>query len=138
MRMGCAIALLLMAFAGEVRARTSWPPLPASGFIAGRAATQADIQSGSAAFVMAQGAKTISTPLPLKIPQYAYLNQAGKRVPVILIQAEEANGMQVVGVLMADGSTSLGLLSELELLGSRLPSQAPGKPVPPWTGGRIK
>ncbi|MEH6420082.1 hypothetical protein [Pseudomonas sp. CGJS7] len=131
MRRTYAAALFLMALTGEIRAQTSWPPLPASGFITGRAATQADVRSGQAAFALAQGPVPVSTPLPLKIPQYAYLDDEGKRVPVILIQAEQARDMQVVGLLMADGTTMLAFRNQLVLLGTRPPPQSSDNPATP-------
>src|SRR5262249_46239678 len=70
-----------------------WPPLPKQEFVAGRAATRADIVAGRAAFVAESGGVAVGKPLKITVPQYAYhKEEGGKRTPVIIIQAEEAQG----------------------------------------------
>ena len=46
--------------------REDWPELPTSGFVAGRAATQADVASGNAIF----STDGVSSASDLKAPQY--------------------------------------------------------------------
>jgi hypothetical protein len=97
-----------------------WPPLPASGFIAGRAATVEDVGTGNAAFSMQGSGRG---PLAIVIPQYAWwTNEAGQRVPMIVIQAEIGpNGEEVVGMRGADGSETVATMAEVTLLGTETP-----------------
>ncbi|MFZ1989346.1 MAG: hypothetical protein WAW96_06185, partial [Alphaproteobacteria bacterium] len=80
-------------------AASAWPPLPRSGFISGRAATAEDVGAGNAVFVAAVGGVVIGKPLTISIPQYVYFtDKQGNRIPAILVQAEEARGIQMCGV----------------------------------------
>lgn len=123
-------ASLLIVLCGPTIAQGLWPALPTSGFITGRAATKADVAAGNAGFALADGSVQMSSPLPIDIPQYAYFNDAGMQVPVILIQAEEARGKKFAAGLAADGSTVAGFLSDFVLLGRRPPSTRSIKPKP--------
>jgi hypothetical protein len=77
----------------------SWPALPGSGFISGRPASERDISDGNAIFVLKSNDLPIGKPLQITIPQYAYLvEEGGKRTRVILVQAEEANGVKLFGI----------------------------------------
>ncbi|MEI2429323.1 hypothetical protein RDV84_22445 [Lysobacter yananisis] len=116
-----ALALALSIGIGDASAQVAWPRLPTSGFIAGRAATPADVQAGRAEFALAHGAVPASKPLPLLIPQYAYHRDGDKRVPVIVVQGEELGGRKFVGARMADGVGLVGYLGEFELLGREVP-----------------
>ncbi len=98
-----------------------WPPLPTNGFIVGRAATQADVKARRAVFVAGQGNTIVGKPLPLKIPQYAWLKQGQTKVPVIIVQAEEANGLRIVGARFLNGEDVIGGANDFELLGTRAP-----------------
>jgi hypothetical protein len=81
-----------------------WPPLPRTGYIAGRAATLQDIKDGNAVFVASNGDTVVSKPLTITIPQYAYWrDQGGRRTRVIVVQAEEAKGVHIFGVRDANG-----------------------------------
>jgi hypothetical protein len=102
---------------------TMWPPLPKQGFVVGRAATQADIAAGNAAFVAAVGGVTIGKPLPLAIPQYAYYRNGTDKIPVVVIQAEEAQGKKLIGARLVTGEEVVGLISDFELLGTDRPKQ---------------
>ena len=83
--------------------------------LVGRPATQSDVAAGWAAFATS-GAE--SRPIDLGIPRCAFhVDQAtGKKTPVILIQAEEAKGLKMVGYRFIGGGDGACLLSELELL----------------------
>jgi hypothetical protein len=74
MRKKAYAALLFVLFLGTEALTQDWPPLPKQGFINGRAATPADVAAGNAVFsaAVAGGAVGKSTPLRIKIPQYAY------------------------------------------------------------------
>lgn len=101
-----------------------WPPLPKTGFISGRVATTSDIAAKNAVFVAEEGGVPIGKPLGITIPQYAvYLDQeTGKKVPVLVIQAEEARGKKLIGARsILDGAELVALLWEFELLGTNVP-----------------
>ena len=97
-----------------------WPQLPSSGFLSGRAATNADVESGQAIFSMdgkSEGA------LPIAIPQYAlWTDENGAEHPVIVVQAEKApGGLEIVGLLHRDGSHAAATMADLRLLGTEKP-----------------
>jgi hypothetical protein len=83
--------------------------------LAGRPATQADVAAGRAVFSTSGGE---SRPIDLGLPRCAlHSDQAtGKKTPVIIIQAEEAKGLKIVGYRLLGGGYGACLLSELELL----------------------
>jgi len=116
-----ALALALSIGVGAASAQAAWPRLPTSGFLVGRAAVPADIEADRAVFALARGAVPVSRPAPLLIPQYAYHRDGVKRMPVIVVQAEELRGQTFVGARMADGGTLVGYLGEFELLGREAP-----------------
>jgi len=101
-----------------------WPPLPTSGFVSGRPATQQDVRDGNAVFVAEVGGKVIGQPLPIDIPQYA-LHVDGdtqQRTRVIVVQAERAGGIEMVGFRnIATGGDGVGTRPEFELLGRSKP-----------------
>src|SRR5258706_13114051 len=98
-----------------------WPPLPKQGFISGRTATRADVVAGNAAFVPEVGGVSAGRPLAIMIPQYAYYKEGSKKTPVMIIQAEEIQGMQLLGARLANGKHVIGLLENFELLGKTPP-----------------
>lgn len=127
----CAIGLKGMVVAGALllpsigmASGVTWPDLPKDCFVHARAATQADMAKGCAAFVIGKKGVPGGTPLDIQIPQYAWhVDQAsGKRSPVILIQAEESSGIKAVGYREV-GSPGLGaaLLTEMIPLGTDKP-----------------
>jgi hypothetical protein len=128
MRERACVALLFVLFLGNEAVTQEWPPLPKQGFISGRAATPADLAAGNGVFSAAVGggAAGKSTPLRIKIPQYAYYKEGGSKIPVVVLQAErvdirKASGevmqMTSVGALKPDGKKIIGLLTSFELLG---------------------
>ena len=97
-----------------------WPPLPVGGFLVGRAAVQADVDSGVAIF--ATGVEeSAGKALEILIPQYGWYIDENVRVPVLILQAEEANGNEVIGARQLDGKTVVGLVEEFVLLGAAAP-----------------
>ncbi len=100
-------------------ADTPWPPLPNKGFISGRAATTADVSAGNAAFVAMVGGVVIGKPMTITIPQYAYYINGKKKAPVIVIQAEEAQGSKMIGARYLDGTEAVGMITDFELLGAK-------------------
>lgn len=111
-----AFLLGLLPWAAQA-ADTSWPPLPKTGFISGRAATTTDVDAGNAAFVARVGETVIGKPIAITIPQYAYYVEGKEKPPVIVIQAEEAQGHKMIGARYLNGKEAVGLISDFELLG---------------------
>ena len=115
---GALLTTLCMSAYAQV---VSWPQLPSSGFVRGKAASKADVESGQAVFVAAIGDTVIGRPLPIQIPQYAWSKSAGKNQPAIIIQAEEANGQKLIGARLLNGEYIAGFLTDFELLGTSIP-----------------
>lgn len=64
------------------------------------------------------------SPVVLQIPQYDMHVEAktGKKAPVVLVQAEEGQGIRMAGyVSVRDGTKAVCLLNELRLLGTSTP-----------------
>jgi hypothetical protein len=100
-----------------------WPPLPTTGFVSGRAATDKDVADGNAVFVLRAYGVAFGKPLDVVIPQYAYLIRSGQqKLPVIVVQAEEGKGIKIFGIRDFDGKTATAKQSELQLLGARPPN----------------
>ena len=99
-----------------------WPPLPTSGFISGRPATDKDIMEGNAVFALRAYGVAFGKPLDVIIPQYAYLTKRGQRpIPVIVVQAELGKGLKIFGVRDLNGKTATARDFELQLLGTHPP-----------------
>ncbi len=100
-------------------AQTPWPPLPTSGFIVGRAATKQDVREGSAVFVAEREGKVIGVPVTIDIPQYAVHvdSESGIQTRVIVIQAERAGGIEMIGYRTLAGQGGVGTRPEFRLLG---------------------
>jgi hypothetical protein len=113
----------LLALAGISAALAqTWPALPSTGFISGRAATDQDVADGNAIFVLRAYGIYFGKPLDTVIPQYAYLTKKGaKPVPVIVVQAEAGKGIKLFGVRGLDGDKSVVRDYELQLLGTKPP-----------------
>lgn len=100
----------------------AWPPLPTTGFIAGRPATDADAAGGNAVFVLKAYGIYFGKPMDIVIPQYAYLTRQGQKpVPVIVIQAEIGKGIKLFGVRDFAGRASTARDYEVQLLGPKPP-----------------
>jgi hypothetical protein len=117
------VFLALLALApDDAQARAErWPPLPEQKFVAGRAATRADVAAGRAVFAAETGGVLVGKPLKVAIPQYAYYSEGGKRTPAIVVQAEEAQGLKPVGVRLADGKGRHRPPKDIQLLGKKPP-----------------
>ncbi|HXX49699.1 MAG TPA: hypothetical protein VEI98_00210 [Xanthobacteraceae bacterium] len=100
----------------------SWPPLPTTGFISGRAATDRDVAEGNAVFALRAYGIPFGKPLDVVIPQYAYLIKRGEpSLPVIVVQAEEGKGIKIFGYRDLNGKAATARESELKLLGTHPP-----------------
>ena len=103
-------------------AKQSWPPLPTTGFISGRPATDKDVIDGNAVFALRAYGVPFGKPLDVTIPQYAYLRKKGREpIPVIVVQAELGKGLKIFGVRDLDGKGATAKDSELQLLGTHPP-----------------
>jgi hypothetical protein len=129
-RQACA-ALLFILFPGVELVAQDWPPLPTTGFIGGRVATPADVAAGNAVFAasVSGGATGKSTPLRIRIPQYAYHRRGQAKIPVIVLQAErvdiqrsgETVQMTTVAAVGPDGKKFIDIRENFELLGQLPP-----------------
>ena len=118
-----AVASCLASAMAPRAAEKEWPPLPDKGFISGRAATVHDIDEGNAIFVAQSAGTPIGKPLQVTIPQYAYwTNESGARLPVIVVQAEKANGANIFGIRDMYGNDYVCTEPELTLLGTTRPN----------------
>lgn len=124
MRLSWLAISILAACSVAASAQSAWPPLPEAGFVAGRAANQDDVDRGSAGFAVG-GNGVVGSPLAIAIPQYAYFNDNGTRVPVVLIQAETAQGKKLAAGKTADGGIVVAFLSDFTLLGTQPPPVTP-------------
>lgn len=90
-----------------------WDHVPA---LIGRVATQGDVDDGAAAFALGSAAKPYDMPLP----RPAFWNdEDGRRVPVVIIQAEQAlanDELILIGMITPDGDGVVATLPELEIL----------------------
>ena len=103
-----------------------WPPLEGITFTKNKPATEDDVNAGSAVFVLKVDGNNIGVPLNIEIPQYAYHNdqESGQKIPVIIIQAEEAQGQKYIGAISVEKDQYIaGFANEFELLGINIPSE---------------
>ena len=102
-----------------------WPKLDEIAYVSGRVATEEDINSGAAVFLLQSEGISIGSPIDMDIPQYAiHIGQDGVRSKVIIIQAESANNQNVIGAIsVADGTFLAALLNEFDFLGTKKPNE---------------
>ena len=95
--------------------RHGWRSVPS---IQDRIASERDVQEGRAVFFVRNPDEVSARPAEISIPCLALQKEAGtgKQVPVIVIQAVEAEGECTVGVRYFDGGNGACLLSELEII----------------------
>jgi len=86
--------------------------------VSGRLATEEDVKTGTAVFYLQNAQELGAKPIHLEIPMPAILEDKddGIKVPVILVQAEEADGKKYVGYRLIAGGNGMCSLDELELL----------------------
>ena len=99
----------------------SWPPLPKSGFVAGRLATEADLKRGNGVFLSLIDGKPSGAPASIRVPQFAYLVERGERRPVVVVQAETNERGTFLGMRDAAGHEYVATEAEVVLLGSKRP-----------------
>lgn len=106
---------------------SAWPPLPANGFVLGRAATTADIDLDDAVFFQASNDGLQAEHYPITIPQYAlWQDEDGSTHRVFVVQAEkhvsDPSGEPIYGLRTFDGEKIVVSGEELQLLGAALPT----------------
>ena len=98
----------------------NWPDLPERRDLADRAATQQDVEDGTAVFSMrGQGQRAFE----IDVPQYVlWTDDNGLQHPRLLVQAEQApTGLIIVGLLDFEGQRAAATRDELTLLGPTKP-----------------
>jgi hypothetical protein len=111
---GRGLALLMMASI-PAGASSKRPKLPKNGgFITRRPAQKADVKNGDAVFVASENGKVVGEPILIRIPQRGY-HRALKKY-VIVVQAEEALGIKMLGVRDFKGTWFVTLAFEVKLL----------------------
>ena len=63
-------------------------------------------------------------PMHIAIPQYAYYLHKGRKVRVIVVQAEKSKHETLVGARTLDGRDLSGPLAEFQLLGEHPPKRS--------------
>ena len=121
------IAITVLLFSSIVlgEEKVAWPDLSTIKYVSQRSATEADINEGAAVFLLQSEGINIGSPMNLDIPQYAIHTdgETGEETNVVVIQAEEANGQQVIGALIIGSNEFMaGLANEFKLLGKAVPS----------------
>ena len=115
------IFLVATSFQLKGESRVLWPPLKDISFVSGRVATEQDINSGAAVFLLESECENVGEPLDMKLPQYAthHDEETGKRTNVIIIQAEKAGRFEYFGALVfEEGEYLIGYADEFDLLGT--------------------
>lgn len=72
-------------------------------------------------FVAENNGVLVGKPAKLNVPQYAWHRDGIKKVPVVIIQAEDAGPQQILGAKLVSGGYLAGLANEFELLGKEPP-----------------
>jgi len=114
------IALLLVSVTAYSAGTIKWPDLSSVQSVTGRAATAEDVQAGAAVFVLQSDGKSIGSPIGIDIPQYAIHTDvdSGQKSKVVVIQAEQASGQNLIGAKIVGTSEFLvGFVHEFKLLG---------------------
>ena len=119
MKYSLVIAAFLLT--GLAHADTSWPPLNKYCVVLGRAATPQDVADNCAVFAARKLAdRNAIKQMNIALPQYAYYNEPNlkRSIPVVVVQAEERNGVQVLGYRdIATGAKGSAMMKDFKLLG---------------------
>jgi|Deesub1362B_J571_1020462.scaffolds.fasta_scaffold07509_2 hypothetical protein len=116
------LAALLALVPSTNIAAGEWPPLPKSGFVSGRLATEADLKRGDAVFLSLVDGKPSGSPAPISVPQFAHLIvDNGARRAVVVIQAEKNEQGTLFGLKDAKGNEYVATEGEVVLFGSNHP-----------------
>ena len=97
----------------------NWPNLGEFNFISGRHAVEQDITDQKAIFVAKTDDGYIGKAIDIKLPQHAIYTdgESGDKFPVVVIQAETANEMDMYGAInLYDGTGLVSVSSDFELI----------------------
>lgn len=117
----CILISILTTAYGE---QIMWPSLSEISFSKGKPATEDDVNSGAAVFVLKVDETVVGVPIDIEIPQYAFHidQETGNKTPVIIIQAEESQGKKYIGAISTSKDDyMIGFIYEFELLGNTAP-----------------
>lgn len=110
---------------GRAQVATDWPPLPSTGYLSGRVATAADVQSGNAVFAACVG--VVGQPLHIAIPQYGLWHDplTDRIERVFVVEAEWFQGDSMFGLRqIPTGKDAMATIADLKLLGQTPPAPA--------------
>jgi hypothetical protein len=90
-----------------------WTEVPT---LAGRVAIERDVKEGRAVFYLQNAEEIGAKPIDMHLPCCAILKEKDREIPVVLIQAEQADAKKYVGYRDLVGGNGICTLEELELL----------------------
>jgi hypothetical protein len=101
---------------------TSWPVLPSTAFVSGRAAQESDVKIGHAIFHTTINGEVAGRPAPIAVPQFAYfIADDRSRIPVVVVQAEISERATVLGLRDVQGREYVATEKDVILLGQTHP-----------------
>ena len=133
-RVGTAAIVAVLAACGPATSRkvvdtpdkttetSAWPPLPTD-FVSGRPARPEDVAAGRAVFAGQTQPSGGIRALQMEVPQYAYCEFNGTTFAGVIVQAENAQGMDIVGFRPYSREPFITLLRDCRLLGQTPPSR---------------
>lgn len=85
-------------------------------FVSGRLATEEDVRLGAAVFYLqpTKESQVPARPHAMKLPACALHRDGDQTTPIVVIQAEAADGRVIVGARPLAGGNMVCLLSEIE------------------------
>ena len=86
--------------------------------ISGRVACEEDVKTEKAVFFLEEPGEIGARPYDITLPHCGIWTDedTGNEIPIVLIQAEQADDRIYVGFRFLGGGNGMGLLSEIELL----------------------
>jgi len=90
----------------------NWREVPVT---RGRVATEEDVRAGCAVFYLENADSIGALPISLPLPSLAKFLDVNIEVPVVIIQAEEAEGRTYIGFRFLEGGNGLASREEIKL-----------------------
>jgi hypothetical protein len=92
-----------------------WSGIP---YTSGHVASEEDVLAGRAVFYLEDPDEISARPYSISLPHCAVLTdeEAGEKIPVIVIQAEHADNIIYIGYRFLGGGNGMCTLPEIELL----------------------
>ncbi|HLM61203.1 MAG TPA: hypothetical protein VK308_10385 [Pyrinomonadaceae bacterium] len=86
--------------------------------ISGRIAVEEDVKAGRAVFYLQDAKEIGAKPLELELPSCAILfdEESNEELPIIVIQAEEAENSTYIGYRLINGGNGICTFAEVKLL----------------------